>query len=50
MTWCNFNPFRAKYELDTHIAVVEDWEEFCVSLDNKMVCERIYSNDHIIIL
>ncbi len=30
--------FRAKNELDTHVAVVESFTEFCDSLDKKMVC------------
>ena len=28
---------RAKADFDEHIAVTDDWDEFCSSLDKKMV-------------
>ena len=28
---------RAKTEMDEHIAVLDNWDEFCSSLDKKMV-------------
>ena len=28
---------RAKVEMDEHIAVLDNWDEFCSSLDKKMV-------------
>ena len=28
---------RAKADLDEHIGVTDDWDEFCSSLDKKMV-------------
>ncbi len=34
--------FRAKNELDTHVAVVESFTEFCDSLDKKMVCRFVH--------
>ena len=30
-------PRRAKEDYDSHIAVLDSWDEFCASLDKKMV-------------
>ena len=31
-----FSP-RAKKDYDSHVAVLDSWDEFCASLDKKMV-------------
>ena len=37
--------FRAKQDLDSHLAVSHDWEEFCDKLDQQKLIQAPFCGD-----